>query len=167
MEASEPKWVNPNNIQYGVNSLRLGGLHILPMKCTSTTKLYHLKSDIPKTIFLYFLYRNKNISFILFSSRVIVYIFSHPIFLDKSIYLLLLFLFHKKILHCKDTYSFSAQIFSVWAARLTCQKNNILRCIWHVTEVLPVHQNFSVNTTQYKLYKWVNSLLNIIGVWVN
>ena len=28
MDASEHKWVNPNNIWYGVNSLRLGGLHI-------------------------------------------------------------------------------------------------------------------------------------------
>ena len=28
MEASEPKWVHPNNIWYGVNSLRRGGLHI-------------------------------------------------------------------------------------------------------------------------------------------
>ena len=29
MEASEPKWVNPNDIQSGVNSLRLGGFHII------------------------------------------------------------------------------------------------------------------------------------------
>ena len=29
MEASEPKWVNPNDILYGVNSLRLGGLQII------------------------------------------------------------------------------------------------------------------------------------------
>ena len=28
MEASKPKWVNPNDISYGVNSLRPGGLHI-------------------------------------------------------------------------------------------------------------------------------------------
>ena len=28
MGASEPKWVSPNAIQYGVNSLRLGSLHI-------------------------------------------------------------------------------------------------------------------------------------------
>ena len=28
MEASEPKWVNPNDIQYAVNSLRLEGLQI-------------------------------------------------------------------------------------------------------------------------------------------
>ena len=27
-KASEPKWVNPDGIQYGVNLLRLGGLHI-------------------------------------------------------------------------------------------------------------------------------------------
>ena len=29
MEASDPKWVNPYYIQYGVNSLRLEGLHII------------------------------------------------------------------------------------------------------------------------------------------
>ena len=29
MEVSEPKWVNPDAIQYGVNTLRLGGLHII------------------------------------------------------------------------------------------------------------------------------------------
>ena len=28
MGSSEPKWVNPNDISYGVNSLRLGGLQI-------------------------------------------------------------------------------------------------------------------------------------------
>ena len=28
METFEPKLVNPNDIEYGVNSLRLGGLHI-------------------------------------------------------------------------------------------------------------------------------------------
>ena len=28
MEASEPKCVNPDDIQYGVNSLRVGGLQI-------------------------------------------------------------------------------------------------------------------------------------------
>ena len=28
VEVSEPKWVNPDNIQYGVNSLRLGGLQL-------------------------------------------------------------------------------------------------------------------------------------------
>ena len=28
MEASEPKWVNPDDIQYGVNSLRLEGLQL-------------------------------------------------------------------------------------------------------------------------------------------
>ena len=28
MEATKPKWINPNNISYGVNSLRLEGLHI-------------------------------------------------------------------------------------------------------------------------------------------
>ena len=28
MESSEPKCVNPNDIQYDVNLLRLGGLHI-------------------------------------------------------------------------------------------------------------------------------------------
>ena len=28
METSELKWVNPNDIQYGVNSLRLGSLHM-------------------------------------------------------------------------------------------------------------------------------------------
>ena len=28
MEASEPKWVNSNYIQYGVNSLRLGNVNI-------------------------------------------------------------------------------------------------------------------------------------------
>ena len=31
MEASEPKRANPNDIQYGVNSLRLGGLNILTL----------------------------------------------------------------------------------------------------------------------------------------
>ena len=31
MEASESKWVNPDDIQYGVDSLRLGGLHIWHM----------------------------------------------------------------------------------------------------------------------------------------
>ena len=29
MEASEAKCVNPNDIQYGVNSLRLGGLYLI------------------------------------------------------------------------------------------------------------------------------------------
>ena len=29
MEASEPKWVNPDAILYGVNSLRLGGLRLV------------------------------------------------------------------------------------------------------------------------------------------
>ena len=29
MDASKPKWVNPNDIKYGVNSLRLGSLHIM------------------------------------------------------------------------------------------------------------------------------------------
>ena len=29
MKASEPQWVNPNDIQYGVNPLRLGGLQII------------------------------------------------------------------------------------------------------------------------------------------
>ena len=29
IEASEPKWVNPDDIQYGVNSLRFGGLPIV------------------------------------------------------------------------------------------------------------------------------------------
>ena len=29
MEASEPKWVNSDDIQYAVNSLRLGGLLII------------------------------------------------------------------------------------------------------------------------------------------
>ena len=28
LEAFEPKWVNPDDIWYGVNSLRLGGLHL-------------------------------------------------------------------------------------------------------------------------------------------
>ena len=28
MDTSEPKWVNSNAILYGVNSLRLGGIHI-------------------------------------------------------------------------------------------------------------------------------------------
>ena len=28
MEASEPKWVNPDDIKYGVNSIRLGHLQI-------------------------------------------------------------------------------------------------------------------------------------------
>ena len=28
MKAFEPKWANPNDIKYGVNTLRLGGLHI-------------------------------------------------------------------------------------------------------------------------------------------
>ena len=28
MEASKPKWVNSDYIQYGVNSLSLGGLYI-------------------------------------------------------------------------------------------------------------------------------------------
>ena len=28
VEVSEPKWVNPDNISYGVNSFRIGGLHI-------------------------------------------------------------------------------------------------------------------------------------------
>ena len=26
LKASDPKWINPNDIQYGVNPLRLGGL---------------------------------------------------------------------------------------------------------------------------------------------
>ena len=30
--ASKPKWVNPDDIQYGVNSLRLEGLNI-KLKC--------------------------------------------------------------------------------------------------------------------------------------
>ena len=30
MKASEPKWVNPNDIWYGVNSHRVRGLHIIP-----------------------------------------------------------------------------------------------------------------------------------------
>ena len=29
MEAAEPKWVNPNDIQYGVNSFRLGCLQLI------------------------------------------------------------------------------------------------------------------------------------------
>ena len=29
MEASKEEWINPNDIQYEVNSLRLSGLHIL------------------------------------------------------------------------------------------------------------------------------------------
>ena len=29
MEVPESKWVNPNDIQDGVNSLRLGGLQVL------------------------------------------------------------------------------------------------------------------------------------------
>ena len=29
VEAFEPKWVNPIDIQYGVNSLRLGDLHVV------------------------------------------------------------------------------------------------------------------------------------------
>ena len=28
MEASKPKWINPGDIYYGVNSFRLGGLHL-------------------------------------------------------------------------------------------------------------------------------------------
>ena len=28
LETSEPKWVNPNGVQYGVNSLSLGGLYL-------------------------------------------------------------------------------------------------------------------------------------------
>ena len=32
MDAFDPKWVNPNDIQYGVNLLRYGGLHLLMFK---------------------------------------------------------------------------------------------------------------------------------------
>ena len=42
MEASEPKSVNPNDIQYGLNSLRLGGLHIVYVMVT--TKPFLLKN---------------------------------------------------------------------------------------------------------------------------
>ena len=39
MEASEPKWVNPNDIQYVVNSLRLGGLQIIYKRCLRTSRM--------------------------------------------------------------------------------------------------------------------------------
>ena len=47
--AFDPKWVNPNDIQYGVISLRLGGFHIavnitkfenLPYKGKTIDKIY-------------------------------------------------------------------------------------------------------------------------------
>ena len=43
LKASEPKWVNPNDNQYGVNTLRLGGLQLF---------IYNirLKYDLPATL---------------------------------------------------------------------------------------------------------------------
>ena len=46
LEASEPKWVKPDDIQYGVNSLRFGVLHLITCKskqsitCCITTELF-------------------------------------------------------------------------------------------------------------------------------
>ena len=57
MEASEPKWVNPNDIQYGVNSLRLGGLHI---HC-SYPSIINLQDSEKKNITFDFEYLKNNI----------------------------------------------------------------------------------------------------------
>ena len=55
MEVSEPKWVNPDDIQYGVNSLRLGGLQILYTNCATqlhqqivSKNLRHFYFDHPR-----------------------------------------------------------------------------------------------------------------------
>ena len=45
MEASEPKWVNPDDILYGVNSLRFGGLQILDKKQHKYSCIYNLKKN--------------------------------------------------------------------------------------------------------------------------
>ena len=37
MDASDPKWVNPNDIQHGVNSLWFGGLEMY-----FTTKMFYI-----------------------------------------------------------------------------------------------------------------------------
>ena len=50
MEGPEPKWVNPNDIWYGVNSLRLGGLHIIFKKLFFGQGKY-FACDVPSQIF--------------------------------------------------------------------------------------------------------------------
>ena len=53
MEASEPKLVNPNVIQYGVNSFRLGDLqieHLFSRLKTSGKQLGAINSKVPPHI---------------------------------------------------------------------------------------------------------------------
>ena len=47
----KPKWVNPNDIQYGVNSLKLGGLNYMFQGVSSLRHGYlHMKESEPKWV---------------------------------------------------------------------------------------------------------------------
>ena len=45
MEAHELKWVNPNDMQYGVNSFRLGGLQMWIVEGIITTYQVYLMKN--------------------------------------------------------------------------------------------------------------------------
>ena len=45
LEAPEPKWYNSNYIEYGVNSLRLGGHHFIYFKSTNLHDIVLITQD--------------------------------------------------------------------------------------------------------------------------
>ena len=61
MEASKPKWVNSNDIQYGVNSLSLGGLHIVLWKTHAASHAIEVNNIISWQIQYKFNLREKRL----------------------------------------------------------------------------------------------------------
>ena len=136
MEASEPKWVNPNDIWYAVNSLRLGGLHfILYTKILSPVivnerhlilynKHYSLQAlwliNIFTKLLIYALCRPSNIQFKINPTKTsgLNNLMSNQIKIQRNIFLFKVVKFHEKTLK-NEIYSYN----HIWMSH--DERNNI------------------------------------------